>query len=88
MYRHVERSTLATHFLTPSCLKVERLGGRLEMDEKWITGVVRLKNANVAVPKRTHAHTGIKNAIATTEITHALKIAGFLPKRHSFPFLS
>ena len=69
---------------------MERLGGCLEMDEKWITGVVPLKNANVVVPKRTHAHTGIKNAIATTdrEITHAMKIAGFLPKRHSFPFLS
>ena len=67
---------------------MERFGGCLEMDEKWTTGMVRPKNANVAVPKRTHAHTGIKNAIATTEITHAMKIAGFLPKRHSFLFLS
>ena len=88
MYLHVVSSLSATSVLTPGCLKVGRLGGCLEMDEKWITGVVRLKNANVAVPKRTHAHTGIKNAIATTEITHAMKIAGFLPKRHSFPFLS
>ena len=29
-----------------------------------------MKNVNVVVPQRTHAHTGIKNAIATTEIKH------------------